>query len=159
MPARANVFNLNANTATMTTAKNTTVCERLAPKNTPSIAAAIPAQIRLLAQGRDSRFHAPSKNGIVITIVPEYAWALTKNAGIRNAVLPATSRLLYINWVTGLCGKNLSSPVKYSVTPIPSVTRLNAAKNMASSSNSSASKRAPIRRKGNRSVLPRSPTN
>ena len=65
---------------------------------------------------------------MVITIVPEYAWALTKNAGIRNAVLPATSRLLYINSVTGLWGKNISIPMKYSVTPIPSAMRLNAAK-------------------------------
>src|SRR5438094_10401518 len=74
-PARASVFNLNVNTATMTTAKNTTVCERLAPRNTPSMAAAIPAQIRFRAQVREARFQAPSKNGMVITIVPEYAWA------------------------------------------------------------------------------------
>src|SRR5437660_1360135 len=98
-PARAIVFNLNVNMETIATAKSTMVWVRLAPRNTPIMAATNPAQIRVLAHVRDSRFNAPNKNGMVITIVPEYAWAFTKNAGIRNAVLPATSRLLYINSV------------------------------------------------------------
>ena len=49
------------------------MCVRLAARNTPISAAIIPAGIRFLRQGLVSRTHAPSKKGIVMTIVPAYA--------------------------------------------------------------------------------------